>query len=402
MIVTRSSKLKITDCNSNKKQYLNKLFEDYYNDLQCCVDLMITGQLPCDKFLSSKDIPSKIIKHSRWKQIIYKQASQIYRSNLQIVKKQVYKRYKKIYSKASKTNRYGRFVNTRFSKLNINYNKRIKNIDIKNIAINIDNRLLNSNFSSNRFNQFIGLKLPYFYQNKKRAIQINLPLVYHTHYRKFNKWNRKNTIRLTKDKNNFFITFMFQKQIVKVNQFNNAIGIDVGYKKVFATSNQQYCGKDFFKSFTEKSLLKEQGSKNHSQLLKHKNNELRRLINQFFNKNNQIDLIIVQQLKNIKRNKKTKYNKLTFWTPSLILSKIQNISQQLGINFLKVSANYTSQKCSNCFTINKENRNGQSYVCSKCGLEIDADYNASINILQRGANYYAQHGKKIIPLIKEN
>ncbi len=400
MLITRESKLKIQDCNSSKKQYLDKLFEDYAIDLQFYIDKMISGQLPFNKFLSSKEIPSNILKHSQWKQIIYKQASQIYRSNLQIVKKGIYKKYKKIYSTAIKANKFQKFTSKRFRQLDINYAKRIKKIDIKNTTINIDSRLLSSTTNNKHFNEFIGIKLPYFHQNKKRAIQINLPLQYHKHYRKFKSWKRKNTIKLTKDKNNMFVSFAFEKDIQKKTQ-NKAIGVDIGYKKIFSTSNEKYCGKDFFSNFVQKQSLKQQGSKNHSKLLVHKNNQLRRLINQFFN-NVQVDYLIIQQLKNIKRNKKTKYNNLTYWTPSLIIKKLQSISQDRGINLLKVSAAYTSQKCSNCCTINKDNRNGQTYVCSTCGLQIDADYNASINILQRGVNYYAKYNKKIIPLTKEN
>ncbi len=245
MIVTRESKLKVQDCNFCKKQLLDKLFNDYKLQLQFYIDKIISKQLPLDKYLSSKDIPYNIFKHSQWKQIIYKQASQIYRSRLQIIKKQVYKHYKMIYKKAIKSKKFQKFISKRFLQLNINFEKRIKNIQINNIAINIDSRLLSHTFDSKHFNQFIGIKLPYFYQTKKRAIQINLPVVYHSHYRKFNKWNRKNTIKLTKDKNNYFISFLFQKQIPK-KQFKNSIGIDVGYKKVFTTSNSVQCGKGFF------------------------------------------------------------------------------------------------------------------------------------------------------------
>ena len=32
----------------------------------------------------------------------------------------------------------------------------------------------------------------------------------------------------------------------------------------------------------------------------------------------------------------------------------------------------------------KSNRNGETYHCSVCGVELDADVNAAINILRRG------------------
>ena len=52
-----------------------------------------------------------------------------------------------------------------------------------------------------------------------------------------------------------------------------------------------------------------------------------------------------------------------------------------GINVYKVNSQYTSQKCSLCGYINKENRKMQEvFKCIKCGFETNADYNASINI----------------------
>lgn len=39
---------------------------------------------------------------------------------------------------------------------------------------------------------------------------------------------------------------------------------------------------------------------------------------------------------------------------------------------------------SHCGTIDKSNRNGEIYQCKVCNIEIDADYNAAINILHRG------------------
>ena len=42
---------------------------------------------------------------------------------------------------------------------------------------------------------------------------------------------------------------------------------------------------------------------------------------------------------------------------------------------------YTSQTCSRCGNIDKENRQTQEkFECTKCGLKLNADHNASINI----------------------
>lgn len=54
-------------------------------------------------------------------------------------------------------------------------------------------------------------------------------------------------------------------------------------------------------------------------------------------------------------------------------------------NVITISPKYTSQTCSNCGHCEKENRITQSeFKCKSCGTELNADYNASLNILGKG------------------
>jgi putative transposase len=57
-----------------------------------------------------------------------------------------------------------------------------------------------------------------------------------------------------------------------------------------------------------------------------------------------------------------------------------------GKHLVLVSPQFISQKCSNpsCNHIVKENRNGKEFHCLKCGLKLDADLNAAINIKEAG------------------
>ena len=53
-----------------------------------------------------------------------------------------------------------------------------------------------------------------------------------------------------------------------------------------------------------------------------------------------------------------------------------------GGELIKVDPKYTSQKCSKCGHIDKKNRLTQAgFHCKSCGYEANADYNASVNIL---------------------
>lgn len=59
--------------------------------------------------------------------------------------------------------------------------------------------------------------------------------------------------------------------------------------------------------------------------------------------------------------------------------------QKLGGILIKIAPQYTSQKCSNCGCISKDNRKSQaSFKCMACGFECNADHNAALNILAAG------------------
>ena len=56
-----------------------------------------------------------------------------------------------------------------------------------------------------------------------------------------------------------------------------------------------------------------------------------------------------------------------------------------GGEYLKVRPEYTSQKCSKCSYISKDNRKVQKkFQCLECGHEENADFNAAKNILMAG------------------
>ena len=66
------------------------------------------------------------------------------------------------------------------------------------------------------------------------------------------------------------------------------------------------------------------------------------------------------------------------------LSALKYKAQSAGVSFVEVPAPYTSQDCSACgFRVPKE-ISDRVHVCPECGLEMDRDLNAAINILKLG------------------
>ncbi len=53
------------------------------------------------------------------------------------------------------------------------------------------------------------------------------------------------------------------------------------------------------------------------------------------------------------------------------------------IQILAVPPQYTSQKCSDCDTIVKKSLSIRTHICPTCGLVMDRDQNAALNILEK-------------------
>lgn len=69
------------------------------------------------------------------------------------------------------------------------------------------------------------------------------------------------------------------------------------------------------------------------------------------------------------------------WTYFDLQSKIEYKAKAEGIAVVKVKPDYTSQRCSECGYIDRDNRKTQSeFKCLECGFEENADYNAAKNI----------------------
>ena len=60
--------------------------------------------------------------------------------------------------------------------------------------------------------------------------------------------------------------------------------------------------------------------------------------------------------------------------------KLQSKAASAGKQFTKVKPHYTSQKCSGCNEVVPKRLSDRVHDCSHCGLVLDRDHNAAINI----------------------
>jgi len=131
---------------------------------------------------------------------------------------------------------------------------------------------------------------------------------------------------------------------------------------------------------------KTQGSKRYERCLREIKHYISYSVNQI--DFSSLDLVVMEDLTNITKNTKGRTNKqlrkqLGHWNIKLVFDRIVNKCELNRVWFELVNPQYTSQTCSRCQIIDKTSRKGEVYDCSHCGSVMDADTNASINILNR-------------------
>ena len=132
---------------------------------------------------------------------------------------------------------------------------------------------------------------------------------------------------------------------------------------------------------------------------------------------NKFDLIVVEDLKTKNMSKSSKGNEINhgkmvkqksglnrtilnasfYQFVSMIQYKTTMLNDKL---FVKVNPQYTSQECSHCGNIDKNNRPKQDkFKCTACGFEINPDIQASQTILKRGLESFGL-GTSLVDLNK--
>lgn len=80
------------------------------------------------------------------------------------------------------------------------------------------------------------------------------------------------------------------------------------------------------------------------------------------------------------------------WTYHDLQEKIRYKAEEVGINVIMIDPRYTSQRCSKCGSIEKENRVSQErFSCQNCGFSCNADYNAALNIANPNIENLIEH-----------
>ena len=104
------------------------------------------------------------------------------------------------------------------------------------------------------------------------------------------------------------------------------------------------------------------------------------------------DLIAYEdlQIRNMVRNRKlAKSIHDAGW--GIFLQWVKRYADLHGIPVIAVPPHYTSQKCSDCGTIVKKSLSIRTHICTGCGVVLDRDHNAALNILDKALNGTVGH-----------
>lgn len=179
-----------------------------------------------------------------------------------------------------------------------------------------------------------------------------------------------------------------------------SIGLDFGMVAMFTTSDGERHGLSSFtklKIWDEELLkltkdLQQQSIKlstnaRYVQLQRriksYFKNEICRILNKLAKKN--VGVFVVEKLDFRAAGLSKRMNRLIGRTyRSFVKAKLARLEEQYGIQIIEVNPAYTSQECSRCHYVSKDNRKTQKdFVCQHCHFSCNADVNAGRVINQR-------------------
>lgn len=209
---------------------------------------------------------------------------------------------------------------------------------------------------------------------------------------------------------------------------NRVVGVDIGMKipAYCALNDIDYikkgigCIEDFLRvrlqmqkryKATQRQLKQVKGGKGRNkklknlETLKEKEKNFARTYNHFlshnivkFAKDNKASQINLELLSMKETQDKTV---LRNWGYYQLQQQIEYKAEEIGIKVRYVDPYHTSQICSECNHYEEGQREKQDkFICKKCGIELNADYNASRNI-SKSTNYITKKEESIYYKIKQ-
>ena len=203
--------------------------------------------------------------------------------------------------------------------------------------------------------------------------------------------------------NRYYISVLCEVEVKTLPTSNSKVGIDLGLKEFCITSDNEFVSNPKYLRKSELKLKKAQrklskrkkGSNRrfkqqkkvfrlHEKIRNQRLDFLHKLSSKLINENQVICLEDLQVKDMVKNHKLAKSISDVSWSKFVELLKYK--SDWYGRKLVKIDKFFPSSKtCSSCGNIKKDlTLKDREYICSSCGLVIDRDYNAALNILREG------------------
>lgn len=216
-------------------------------------------------------------------------------------------------------------------------------------------------------------------------------------------------VLLIKKADGYYCQFVVDVECIDIQpKTNKEIGLDVGLEHFYTDSNGHHETNPRFLKKAEDSIKKTQRqvykkkkssnnrkkakakfSKKHLRVSRQRKDHATKLARSVVKSNDLIayeDLRISNMLKNhclAKSISDVSWYQFRLW--------IEHFAKKFGKLAIAISPNYTSQKCSQCEAIVKKSLSTRTHIC-KCGLILDRDWNAAINILLKAKSTVGHTG----------
>jgi len=203
------------------------------------------------------------------------------------------------------------------------------------------------------------------------------------YHREIPKDYKIKSVTLINSNGNYYVSVLteFEKEIQKVVSKDKVIGLDFSMSELFVSSENQRADYPRYFRMLEKKLKKLQKSLSIKNCRRDFLHKLSKKLSEDYN------AVVVENL-----NMKGMSQVLNFgksvgdngW--GMFLRMLEYKLMFLGKQFLKIDKWFPSSKtCSKCGNVKDELKlSERSYKCECCGIEIDRDYNAALNIRDIG------------------
>jgi putative transposase len=210
------------------------------------------------------------------------------------------------------------------------------------------------------------------------------------------------TLTIKKNAGEYYAIFTTIKEIEPLKiEDTNPVGIDMGLNSFVALSDGTKIEKPKFAKNTEKHIAKWQriiarrhkGSKRREKAKLNLQRKWEHVANQSNNFAHKLSNKLVDSgytsfaVEKLDINNMVKNHNLAQSIYNASWNRFINMlsykAESAGMKVIKVDARNTSKQCSNCGNIQDMPLSERTYICNFCGMIMDRDVNASINILKR-------------------